>query len=179
MKNKIWAIVLIAVLFAAAVTVDAEVRARQEPGISWTGLSSDTKPITSAVMPGDTFTETDTGRKWLYNGSAWGLVNTVTKADTVSFAAVGHTIAFPTIGMKSVTTAVTVNSDTIGFQFQGKKIGNDWGTLDNANDSTYAANETVSLRFDAPSHYDSLRVNISSKRSLLRSIIVGISKEWK
>ena len=52
--KKIFAALLIAVLFAAAVS--ATVRSRQEPGASHTGLSSDSKP-TVGVKPGDTFTE--------------------------------------------------------------------------------------------------------------------------
>jgi hypothetical protein len=38
----------------------------------YTGLSSDTKP-TTGVVAGATFVETDTGYRWVYDGSAWSL----------------------------------------------------------------------------------------------------------
>lgn len=183
MKIKTWAIVLIAVLFAAAV-VNATVRNRQEPGISWTWLSTDTQPTAAVngVTPkaGDIGQETDTGLKWLYNGSSWGrMTNVVTKTDTVSYTTAGVTAAFASAGIKALTTSITVNSDTIGAQLQGKKIGNDWGTVDNSADSTLILNKTVNLTFLYPSHFDSMRVKITHKNGTGRSVFIGFSKEWK
>jgi hypothetical protein len=36
---------------------------------TWLGLASDVKPITLVI--GSHFIETDTGKKWLWTGSAW------------------------------------------------------------------------------------------------------------
>ena len=38
----------------------------------YVGLSTDTKP-TAGVAAGATFDETDTGYRWVYDGSAWAL----------------------------------------------------------------------------------------------------------
>lgn len=38
---------------------------------SYTGLAADTKPLDSNVVAGSTFTETDTGIEYVYDGSAW------------------------------------------------------------------------------------------------------------
>lgn len=37
----------------------------------WQGLSSDTKPTDIRVSVNDVFLETDTGKYWVYNGTAW------------------------------------------------------------------------------------------------------------
>ena len=40
----------------------------KNPG-KWLGLSTDEKPVTSLV--GSKFQETDTGKKWLFDGANW------------------------------------------------------------------------------------------------------------
>ena len=42
----------------------------------WIGLAADTKP-SSGVDAGDVFYETDTGSRYLYNGSSWVLMPSV------------------------------------------------------------------------------------------------------
>lgn len=38
--------------------------------VKYTGLSTDTKP-TISILPGTGFFETDTGKTFIYSGSAW------------------------------------------------------------------------------------------------------------
>lgn len=38
--------------------------------VNYLGLSTDTKP-TEGIDPGTKFYETDTGKKYIYSGSAW------------------------------------------------------------------------------------------------------------
>jgi hypothetical protein len=45
-------------------------RSYREPGITYIGLSSETKP-TTGIIPGTKFIESNTGQKWIYDGTNW------------------------------------------------------------------------------------------------------------
>lgn len=45
-------------------------RSYREPGITYIGLSSETKPTTD-IVPGTKYIESNTGQKWIYDGSNW------------------------------------------------------------------------------------------------------------
>lgn len=180
MKHKIWAILLIAVLFLAA-AVNATIRARQEPGVSYTGLSTDDKSTISSPTSGSIFTETNTGIQWRYTGSAWVLKNVSVAVDTVTMAAPGQSAAVATAGYTRVTFWFTVASinTSITMRFRGRTTKQGWASLDAENDSlVVTGNGTFCRSFAYVSGTDSLRQQFLSEAGGTAAFVTTSVQLW-
>jgi len=157
-------------LLVGIMTAGATVRWRQDPGVSAYGLSTDTKPTTDqggrALPAGTIFTETDTGKQWIYTGAAWTLKSTGAASDTLTIRAPGYGPAIATAGYSEATFGVKVtNANTSAtFRFLGKMTGLDWASLDAENDSTVVTgNSTVYRSFSFPAGLDSIKTQFLSE----------------
>ena len=167
--KKIFAALLIAVLFAAAVS--ATVRSRQEPGASHTGLSSDSKP-TVGVKPGDTFTETNTSLQYIYDGSDWNLKpdGPVTALDSLTAPGVK---AYSVKGFANATIAWRTNaiSTSLSHLLQGKVGTSNWFSLCGVDSIRCAAVKDSLFNYVYCSGLDSLRYNLISENGGTATVI--------
>lgn len=157
--------------FLLAAISFAEIRGHQEPGILYTGLSTDNKAtISPAPKPGDRFIETDKGIYFIYTGSAW--VNLVISAvsDTSTMTAPGNFKPVCVTGYSIITFAFTDSlvATSVTIQFQGKIAGIspiDWANLDADSDSLVlvGANGTWYRTYNFASTIDSVRIKVVSE----------------
>jgi hypothetical protein len=191
--KRILILALLALLIAGINTGLTEVRSRQEPGINYFGLSTDTKPTDTSgnaeVKPGSKFTETDTGIIYLWSGSAWGLpgagggggIAPVT-ADQDSLVAPGTTTALSMTGFSSAAYYLDISSiDTdITFQMEVRNANADgWTNLNVTGDaSTADLDGTWSIRSTALAPDDSVRVNWLTESGGTGAVVLFNSERW-
>ncbi len=156
------ALALIAVLAISSLTAGAAVRFRQEPGISVWGLSTDTKPFVTqrgdSLAAGTIFTETDTGKKWIFNGSAWSEYTVSAVTDTTRLSAPGYTAAVSCKGYSKATWYFTVSNinSAVAMVLQARRGNSGWFNC--VNDSTrYTENGSYGLTWNDVATADSLR----------------------
>jgi len=166
MKRILFLILAAGVLLAA--TAGAEVRGHQEPGVTYTGLKTDTKP--STAKPGETFRETDTGLFYQYTGAAWVLKRARSISITDTLTAPGNFKAVSTAGYTHATflfsDSLVATSATV--QYRGKTANaapHDWYNLDAESDSTVftGANGTWARSYQFAAGTDSLRGKVLSE----------------
>ena len=97
--------------------LNAEVRSRQEPGISFYGLSTDTKPTSAhqgrTTVIGDKFFEIDTGIESVFDGTVFavsGAASIQAIANSVTLTAPQTTVAMSVIGYNTAGYFFTVGS---------------------------------------------------------------------
>lgn len=93
----------------AAIGTNTDATVKQVVGTqTYIGLSTDTKP--TGPDEGSTFYETNTGRSWIYTGSAWALRMVKAGVDTTSLFAPGYTDPVSVAGYSKATFYVTVEA---------------------------------------------------------------------
>ena len=173
---------LIALVMGGAVLSRAEVRYRQEPGISINGLSTDTKPTSSAVYPGDKFIETDTGHVYIYNGTAWGLLGVApVAADLDTLTTTGVSTAIDMTGFDSAAFYLSVSSiDTdITVYLEAKNNNSGWTNVNASGDSTVIdLDGTTVLQWTGFAPADSSRVFWSGESGGTGAIVAITAERW-
>jgi len=176
--KRYFVLALIALVMGGAVLSRAEVRSRQEPGISYTGLSGDAKP-TLLVKPGDRFYETDTNLVFIYNGATWAVIGATVEslADTL-LASATNGIAVATAGFDEIMLGVICEGTDVdcSFRLQGKLSGIGWKTVDNLADTTLVQTDYGSkyITYRYPALFDSMRaqaVHVSASDSVITKLI--------
>lgn len=175
--KKILAVLLIAVLFAAAVY--GTVRSRMEPGNSHTGLSSDTKP-SAGVIPGDTFTETNTGLLYIYTGAEWVLKadGPVTALDSLTAPGV-KAISVNGFGNATIAWQTKSLNTSISHLLQGKVSTSNWFSLCGVDSVRCAANKDSLFNYVYCSGLDSLRYKLISENGGTDAVIYIWTKRGK
>jgi len=185
--KRIFLMALIALVMGGAVLSRAEVRSRHEPGITYYGLSTDTKPTDSLVGPGSVFTETDTGVTWLYNGSAWGLQGAggggvaPVAADLDTLKTTGVSTAIDMTGSASAAFYLSVSSiDTdITVYLEAKNNLSGWSNVNASGDSTVIdLDGTTVLQWSGFAPADSARVFWSGESGGTAAVVALTAERW-
>lgn len=130
---------------------------------NYTCLSTDSKPTLAAANTGSSILETDTGRRYVWEGTEWVLDsnNYTTGPDTLTATGTGEvcnvtgfTLATYLYTISNINTSVTV-------QMEGKAGASAWTIIGAA--ETKTANGNYGLASTQVSHYDSLRFNFSAE----------------
>ena len=178
MKKIIYASAAVALL-CAAVIANADFKQVGNTH-QYIGLSTDTK-LTSGVLAGSTFTETNTGIQWRYTGSAWVLKNVSVAIDTVTLTAPGNSAAVATAGYTGVTFWFTVASinTSVTMRFRGRTTKQGWASLDAENDSLVVArNGTFCRSFLYVAGTDSLRQQFLSEAGGTAAFVTTSMQLW-
>ncbi len=153
---------LILFLFIAPLfTVAAEVN-RVGGTQTFVGLSSDTKP---SADEGSTYIETDTGKKWLYDGSSWVVQAVSSVTDTTTLRAPGYSSAVWCGGgytkLLWYFTVASINT-SVGVVLQAKKGNSGWTNVF-ADSLVYTANGSYGLEWENVALADSVRFRFYSE----------------
>jgi len=131
--------------------------------LSYTGLSTDTKPSGTTVAVGSHFYETNTTRSYIWNGSVWGLAGAGFTTASTALVAKGSTAAVYAKGFSGFTLlvdATTVNTNLITY-VEGKAEGGGWVNLNATGDSTViTTNGAFGYTFSG--YVDSVRYTVSA-----------------
>ena len=146
---------------------------------SFQGLSTDSK-TTTGIITGSTWKETDTGRRYIFNGSAWVVDAVVAGTDSVRMTATGVSAAVCPRGYQHLTWYFDIyninTSVTIGLQV--KKGTTPWRYAEAA--IAYTANGNYGLTYLYAATADSMRLNWSAEAGGTAAIVthnVGLSGE--
>jgi hypothetical protein len=174
---QVAALLIVAVILVTASPIwFADATVKQVIGTqTYIGLSTDTKP--SSPDEGSTFYETNTGRSWIYTGSAWTLKILTAQQDTTRLTAPGNFSAIGVNGYSQAAFTVKVTSinTSVTVRFCGKiNNGFDWFSLDAENDSlVVTANSTVGRVFNFVGVLDSLRVQFLSEAGGTAAVVTA------
>ena len=163
-------IFILALLIIGAVLASGAVIQVRKDTLGYQGLAADTKPTDSSTTPiktGMLYTETDTGKTWRYNGSAWVLLQVRAVQDTTTRTSPGDFVVIASAGYKYVTVGIktaAINTSAT-FRFLGKMtMLNSWGNLDNDSDSTVVtSNKTIFTTYAFMAGIDSFKVEFTSE----------------
>jgi hypothetical protein len=181
MKRYVLAVtlaVLVAAIFVPAVWGTVfDMRQNQGPSSiedRYIGLSTDTKPSTLNVV-GDTFLETDTGRRFYWTGSAWTALDLLTTAGPDTLSAPGQTDPIYARGQKVAEFMYTVGSinTSVTVAMEGKKSVSAWTALGST--VTQTANGNYGIVDTNIAMYDSLRFNWSAEVGGTAATVIVIS----
>ncbi len=129
---------------------------------TYIGLSTDTKP--SSPDEGSTFYETNTGRSWIYTGSAWTLRAVKAVYDTTTLRAPGVSGAVSCAGYQTLSWLFTVaNINTNVVVAVQLKFGNSNWTSVLTTGVTYTANGDYGFENIGIAHADSARLKFVSE----------------
>ena len=161
-------IFFILLLVAIPITVYAADFLMQSSYRHYEGLSTDTKPTDlNEAEVGYTAHETDTGKSWLWNGTAWvvnsaGIATTV--SDTTSINAIGVSEVLATVGYNLggfYFTLANVDTDmTIDLEV---RAGNSAWTSAGDQTTTYTTDGDYGLLSGSIAAADSIRLNWSAE----------------
>ena len=170
MKRYILAVmlaVLVAALFVPAAASGEVFDMRQNPGPTavtdrYVGLSSDTKPTTGNWI-GDTFRETDTQRRFAWDGTAWNAIDLLATASPDTLASPGTSNVIAVAGKTYIAYLYNVSSinTSVTCQMEAKKGTSGWTTLGSA--MTHTANGDYGLFSQQIAPYDSVRFNFAAE----------------
>jgi len=172
---------MVALVVCGSLMSRAEVRYRQEPGISVNGLSTDTKPTSSVVYPGDKFIETDTGNVYIFNGTAWSILGGVVSAGPDTLEAPAKSIAAVSTGFNSAAWYIDVSSiDTnITVYLEAKNNLSDWTNVNANGDSTIITLDgTTVLQYTGLAPADSTRIFFSGESGGTGAVLAITSERW-
>jgi len=143
---------------------------------SYTGLSTDTKPTLEEKHAGSTFTETNSGRIYLWNGGAWVLgdylVAGYTTSATSRLTAVGESAAvyirgFTIAGYMWDATSVNTSYNAV---VQVRTVLGAWTNLDR-DDVTYTESDQEGWISSNVAVQDSMKFKVTAE-------VGGTSGEW-
>jgi len=162
-------IILALLIIGACLASGAVIQVRKDT-LGYQGLSSDSKPTTSAVRTGMEFYETDTGRIYRYDGSSWTIQQAVVTSALDTLTAPGNFKPVSTTGYSQVTFVFTDSlvATSATIQFRGKVAGLaplDWFNLDADSDSLVllGANGTWARTYNFIACVDSVRIKVVSE----------------
>ena len=183
--RKIFIVLCLAMLILPSMLTQATVRSKQEPGVSYMGLSTDTKPTTfqgATVLPGALFFEEDTRSTYFYDGSSWILKSGVSVGTDVNMSPTAAGINDQT----DTTSVISYGYDRVSFSFtitdftaninallEFSDNGTAWFLVTDSTTSTqYTANGTYSLVTEdsAPHAFTRLRVSTMASGAPLLAI---------
>lgn len=150
---------------------------------TYIGLSTDSKE--SYGTAGNTFYETDTGRMYFHNGSAWVLKYITVTSDPDTLETAAYSTPVGTAGFDEAAFNIQVSGaagDTLTFAVEGKLgTGNDWEritrtSLSDLSSNTYdfvysTSDSTVIVGTTGLAKLDSIRVGIVDIEDLINVIV--------
>jgi len=146
--------------------LNAEVRSRQEPGISFYCLSTDTKPVTShqgrTTIIGDRLFEIDTGIESVFNGVKFVVSSAATveaPTNSISWTKPDTTVAMSVSGFNIAAYLFNLqNIDTnVSMILQAKAGASVWTAIE-GDSTTYTTDGGKVLKSDNVALYDSTRL---------------------
>jgi hypothetical protein len=140
---------------------------------NYTALSTDTKPSGTTVPAGSILVETDKGRSYIYNGSAWTIKVVEATTDTVRMTAPGNGTAQSTAGYNKANVYFTVSaintSVTTALQV---RAGNSGWTSVGTDSTTFTTNDNHGLEYEGLASADSVRFKFISEAGGTAAIII-------
>lgn len=182
MKRKIFIIALLMGMLLSATFLNAEVRSRQEPGVTFYGLSSDSKPTSTfqgrTTVVGDRFFEIDTGIESVFDGAVFAVsgaatveavansVSLTSPQTTVAMSVSGYNIAGYFFDIASINTSVTMI-------LQAKTGSSAWTAFE-ADSTTYTTNGGKSLYSSDVAILDSMRLKWHSEAGGTAAVLQNV-----
>ena len=142
---------------------------------NYIGVASDTKPTGVTIKPGSIFTETDTGRKFIYNGSAWSIQTVTAVVDTVTLRAPAYTAALSPKGYSKITWYFNVSgiSTSVTMALYAKKGSGTWTPV--GSDSTvYSADGPSGITWTSVASADSIKGRWISEAGGTAAVITSV-----
>jgi hypothetical protein len=153
--KAIHGIMIVLMMIFLSINATAEVK-RVVGYQTYIGLSSDTKPTTADE--GSIFTETDTGKKWIWNGTTWVVQAITAVQDTVTYRAPGYTDPISVKGFQKVTWYFNIGSinTSVAMALLSKKGAGAW-TAVRTDSTVYLSNGAYGLTWTNAATADSIK----------------------
>lgn len=139
----------------------------------WIGLSTDTKPTPTAIQIGALFKETDTNRLFVWDSTAWYVVNNSISTEGDSLIAPGNFPAFSPKGFDEVTIALvlTAVNTSVGLTIEGRIGTAGWENLYQADSLVVTSNDSYYFTYSKCASLDSVRAKWISEAGGTNAVI--------